>query len=104
MSLQNIARNFARLSIVYAEYKIENVAHIFNLHESGCSVWTAYRSRTKEIFTKSTRANAVDMKWSANVEHVTLMPVCSADGKVYSPVVILPEKDQKEPSTTGRFS
>lgn len=95
MSPENLAKHYARLAVVYKEYNISNAAQIFNLDESGCSVRTAHRSRAKALFNSAARTNSRELKWSGNAEHVTVMPVVSADGTVYSPVVILPGKMQK---------
>lgn len=90
MSPNNLAVFYARLEKVYKEYNIHDCAQIFNLDESGCSVRNACRSRAKALFETGKRSNSVDLKWSNNAEHITIMPVVSADGTVWAPVVVLP--------------
>ena len=43
----------------------------------------------------SGRSNSVDLEFSGNAEHVTIMPVVRADGERYGPVVIMPGVMQK---------
>lgn len=89
MSVTNLASFYARLKQVYREYNISSAEQVFNLDESGFSTRTAARARAKALMRSNGRNNSVELKWSANAEHATVMPVVSADGKVWNPVVIL---------------
>ena len=95
MSVQNMAEHFARLTQVYEEYGITSGAQVFNLDESGFSTRTAHRARAKAVCEKQGRSNAREMKCSKNADHVTIMPIVSADGRIYDPVAILPGKRSK---------
>ncbi|CDF33433.1 unnamed protein product [Chondrus crispus] len=95
MSPVTMAEHFARLHQVYREYKITSAQQIFNLDESGFSMRTVHRSRTKAVFERTARSNSKELKWSKNAEHATIMPVVSADGRVWCPVAILPGKRSK---------
>jgi len=41
------------------------------------------------------RSNSVELRRSSNADHVTLMPVVSADGSAWTPIAILPGKRSK---------
>ena len=92
MSPTNIAEHYARLQQAYNEYGICSGAQIFNLDESGFSTKTAYRARAKGVMEASGRSNSIELKWSSNADHVTLMPIFSADGRAWDPVAIAPSK------------
>lgn len=90
MSPCNVAVHFARLRKIYREFKIKCASQIFNIDESGFSTRKAGRGRAKAIMRKEGRSNSVELSWSQNADHVTLMPVVSADGSAFSPIAILP--------------
>ena len=94
ISPTNIAEH-SRLQQAYNEYNICSGAQIFNLDESGFSTETAYRARAKGVMEASGRSNSIELKWSSNADHVTLMPVVSADGRARDPVAIAPGKRAK---------
>ena len=95
MNDDNLARHFARLHYIYKEYKISNGEQVFNLDEGGFSTRTAPRARAKAVMETCGRSNSVGLKWSANADHVTLMPVVSADGTAWRPIAILSGKRHK---------
>ena len=95
MSPTNIAEHYARLQQAYNEYGICSGARIFNLDESGFSTKTAYRALAKGVMEASGRSNSIELKWSSNADHVTLMPTVSADGRAWDPVAIAPGKRAK---------
>ena len=95
MSPTNMAEHYARLIQVYKEFNISSGAQIINLEESGFSTKTAFRALAKAVIETHGRNNSVEMKWSSNASHVTLMPVGSADGRVWAPLAILPGKRAK---------
>lgn len=90
MSPQNLAEHFARLAQAYKEYQICSPEQIFNIDESGFSVRTATHARSKALFNSKGRSNSTELKWTANAQHVTIMPVVSGDGRAWSPLVVLP--------------
>ncbi|PXF46856.1 Pogo transposable element with KRAB domain [Gracilariopsis chorda] len=89
MSPENLASHFARIVQVYKEYKINSPEQVFNIDESGFSVRTATRAHSKALFNSKGRSNSVELKWSGNAQHVTIMPVVSGDGRAWSPLVVL---------------
>ena len=95
MSPHNLAEHFARLQQLYKEYGITTGAQIFNLEESGFSTRTAFRARGKAAMDRQGRSNSTELKWAGNAAHVTIMPVVSADGTVWTPVAILYGKRAK---------
>lgn len=101
MSPENIAEHMVRIGKIYMHFNIKHSSQVFNLDESGVSVRSANRGRSKAIFSSGRRTNCVDLKWSGNAEHVTIMPVVAADGEIYSPVVVLPGKNRKFRTTAS---
>ena len=95
MSPTNIAEHYARLQQEYNEYGICSGAQIFNLDESGFSTKTDYRARAKGVTEASGRSNSIELKWSSNADHVTLMPIVSANDRAWDPVAIAPGKRAK---------
>ena len=95
MSPHNLAEHFARLQQLYKEFGIKSVAQIFNIDESGFSTRTAFRARAKAAMELQGRSNSTELKWAGNAAYVTIMPVVSADGTVWTPVAILPGKRAK---------
>ncbi len=55
----------------------------------------ALGGREKCVVGKEVRPNTRYLKFQGSIDHVTVMPVVSATGKVYTPVVILPGKKKK---------
>ena len=69
---------------------------VFNLDESGSSI----RGMTlggceKCIVKREGPANTKNLTFRGCTDHVTLMPVVSATGQVYTPVVVLPGKQAR---------
>ena len=85
---ENIANHYARLQQAYDEYGVKSEEQIFNLHETGFSTRTANRARSKGVMEAMGRSNSTELKWSSNADHVTLMPIVSADGRAWDPVSI----------------
>ena len=95
MSPHNLAEHFARLQQLHKEFGITSGAQIFNLDESGFSTRTAFRARAKAAMDGQGCSDSTALKWAGNAAHVTIMPVVSADGTVWTPVAILPGKRAK---------
>ena len=90
MSPHNMAMHFARLKKAYTRFEIVSPAQVFNIDESGVSTRTGGRGKGKAAMNAEGRSNAVELEFSSNAEHVTLMPVVSADGKAWPPVIVFP--------------
>ncbi len=75
----------------------------FNLDESGFSIrGMALGGREKCVVGKEVRPNTRYLKFQGSMDHVTVMPVVSATGQVYTPVVIfLVRKQSTERGQTG---
>lgn len=65
-------------------------SQVFNIDESGFSARKASLSHVKAFFRASSLANSIALNWSSKTEHLTLIPVVSADGRAWSPISILP--------------
>lgn len=89
MSPMNLASHFAGLEQAYKELKITTPEQIFNIDESGFSVRTASCAPSKALFYSRGHCNSLELKLNGNAQHVTIMPVVSADDQSWSPVVIL---------------
>ncbi len=55
----------------------------------------ALGGREKCVVEKEVRLNTRYLKFKGSIDHVTVMPVVSATGQVYTPVVNLPGKKAK---------
>ena len=86
----NLALHYARIQLAYKRYEIVSPKQVFNIDESGCSARTGGRGKSKAIMRAKVRSNCTDLEFAANAEHLTVMPVVSADGVTWPPVVILP--------------
>lgn len=95
MSPHNLTEHFARLKQMNTESQVTSGAQIFNLDESGFSTRTAFRARAKAAMQSQGRGHSTELKWSSNASHVTIMPVFSADGTLWTPIDILPGKREK---------
>ena len=90
MNPRTLAMHYARLKQAYVKYKIVSPAQVFNIDESGVSGRTGGRGKGKAAMRASGRSNSVELEFAGNAEHLTIMPVVSADGKPWPPVVIMP--------------
>ena len=90
MSPYTLAKHYARLQTIYNLFKITSPEQVINLDESGISTKTDLRGKGKAAMHKDARQNAITPLFSANAEHLTIMPVVSADGTKYTSVVVLP--------------
>ena len=95
MCPENISKHYARLQQAYDEYGIRSGEQIFNLDETGFWTRTACCARAHGVMEAKGRRNAIELKWSANADHVTLMAIVSADGRAWDPVAIAPGKRAK---------
>lgn len=77
----NISEHYELLQQEYEEYGICSGAQVLNLNESDFPTKTAYRARAKRVLEARGRRNLIEIKWPANAERVTLMPVVCADGR-----------------------
>ena len=95
MTVENVAGHYARLKAIYEKYSINCRSQIFNLDETGFSMRGAERGRTKLVTIKDQRLNCVSLKLSGSIDHVTVLPVVSADGKMWNPAVVLKGKKHR---------
>ena len=96
MNPENVATHFARIKALCAKHSISDGCYVFNLDESGFSIrGMTLGGRSKCIVQRGTRANTREPKFKGTCDHVTLMPVVSAAGQVYTPVVVLPGKEAR---------
>lgn len=90
MCPRTMAMHFARLVRAYIFFNIVSPRQVFNIDESGVSSRTGGRGKGKAVMRSKGRSNSVELEFAGNAEHLTVMPVISADGKPWNPVVILP--------------
>lgn len=94
-SPENLSGHYARLAQVDMEFKVTTPEQIFNIIESGLTTKTSSRVRAKAVIERKKRSDSVELKWSFNSKHVTIMPVVSADGSTSRPIVIVQGKQAK---------
>lgn len=91
MNPENCAKHFARIKALCDKHGINDGCYIFNLDESGFSMrGMTLGGRTKCVVQRGTRANTREVKFRGTVDHVTLMPVVSGSGHIYTPLFVLP--------------
>lgn len=89
LSQSVLAAHLARLKNIYSTFGLTSPKQIFNMDESAVSTRSARRGKYKAALNASRRQNYITMKFSSIADHVTIMPVVSACGKVWNTVVIL---------------
>lgn len=62
---------------------------VLNLDESSFPTRTASRATAKAVIETCSRSISVELKWSADADQATLMPMESADGTAWRPIAIL---------------
>ena len=88
MSPRNMSMHYARSMQAYALYRIKCPAQVFNIDESGVSCRTGGQGKGHAAMRACGRSIAA-------AEHLTVMPIVSANGKCWLPVVIMPGVMQK---------
>lgn len=95
MNPENVATHFARLHAICEKHSINDSSRIINLDESGFSLRGMTIGRAKCIVKSGTRGNTRELKFRGSCDHVTLMPVVSAAGQVFTPLFVLPGKEAR---------
>lgn len=95
MSPITIAKHYAIMTWIYKTYDITSPPQIFKIDESCLSSRTGGIGKGKAAIRSNGHSNAVELELSSNIEHITIMPVVSADGKPRNRAVILPGTLQK---------
>lgn len=90
MSPRNFSVHYVGLKNAYEEYNMTHEAKAFNIDKAGLTTREAGRGRANVCMCKHDRSNILEVNSESNAEHVTLMPVLSADGKAWNPIAILP--------------
>jgi hypothetical protein len=79
MDPRNLAAHFVLLGALCSKYNITQANQVFNLDESGFSLKERNKQRVRVVTPMGRRANSVDLKFSGNVDRITIMPVVSAE-------------------------
>lgn len=87
---ENLATHFARIKALMDKHDITEADQVLNLDESGFSMRGMSFGRSKCLVQQGTRANTRELKWRGTCDHVTVMPVISAAGQVFTPLFVLP--------------
>ena len=88
---ENLAAHFARLRAICLKHNISDPCFLFSADESGFPVRGMTRGeRGKVVVSKKGKVLMREPKFRGTVDHVTVMPVVSAAGQTYSPVIVLP--------------
>ena len=89
MSPRTLPMPFACLDQAYKKYGITIPGQLFNVDASRAPTRNSGRGKEKASLRDHGRSNATDLAFASNAEHLTLMPVVSADVQPWPPVVIL---------------
>lgn len=65
------------------------VWHIFNIDESGFSIKMMTFRRSKCVGKSGTRGNSTQPKFRGSCNHINMIPVVSASGKVLTPIFVI---------------
>ena len=90
MRPRTLEMHFARLAQEYKKYDITSPRQLFNIDESGVLTRNGGRGKGKANMRASGRSNATELEFASNAEHLTVMPVLSADVHTWPLVVIMP--------------
>lgn len=88
-----LAAHFVRTEAIYAKYNIRDSRQVFNIDETGVSFRDLSRGRCiRAAGSSQSEVVSAGARFRGNIDHVTLMPVVSADGSAYTPLVVIPGK------------
>ena len=91
LTRDHVAEHIGRVKAIIARYNIKNAKYIFNLDQSGCSSQRMTgRSLREGVGPRHVALINSSVRTKVNLERVTIMPVVSANGFAYKPVVIYP--------------
>lgn len=82
ISSKSLAAHLARVALVYIEFQVLSPSKVANIDESGIYTRTEMTGRAKAAKNSKGRSNAVDPLSCRTSEHITIMPVVSATGKI----------------------
>lgn len=95
MDPEILAYHFAGLKEVIDKHKIRDPCRIFNLDDCGFSIRGMTLGRSKCAVKKGTIGNTRELTFKGTVDHVTMMPVILAFGKIFTPLLVSPGVDSK---------
>ena len=88
-----VMENIARVQAVVNRYNIHNPNFIFNMDQSGSSFENIIgRSLCKGVGLKGQNLRQMTISTKRNLNRVTIMPVVSAAGKMFTRCLIFPDK------------
>ena len=93
MSAANVAEHIARVQAACKRYNIKDGSRVFNMDQSGISfAKMCGRSLRKAVTPENIKPVQIAVRTKGNLERVTIMPVVSASGQTYTPVIVFPGK------------
>lgn len=92
MSPTSLAEHFARLKVLCEKYKITCSSQVFNTDESAVSTRARCNGKGVVLSSKGACTQCIELPWRGNASRVTIMPVVSADGRDWNPVIVIPGK------------
>lgn len=91
LSPRNVIGHIARVRAAMKRFNINSPAQVFNMDQSGISLAKIVgRSLRKGVGPQNTILVQKTVRTKGSLDRVTIMPIVSADGKAYKPVVIFP--------------
>ena len=91
MKEEHITEHIARQGAAYKRYSINHDDFVLNMDQSGISfAKMVRRSLRKGIGSSGQTLTQKAIRTSGNLERVTVVPVVSASGNTYTPVVVYP--------------
>lgn len=105
---EHICEHIARVQAAIKRYGIRSASQIVNMDQSGMSFKKMVGRSLRKGFVSNNKGNkssALQKTLSAkgNLDRVTIMPVVSACGKAFKPVVVYPGKLPHYRKVNGRF-
>lgn len=84
---RNLVVHFSELRDLCTKH---GTGKFFNLNESGFILRRKRKGRVRVVTTLGHRSKSIDLKCTVNVKRISIVPVVSADGRAWNPVVVLP--------------
>lgn len=93
MSTENIVKHFSRLQSIMNTTDIMEPTRIFIVNLLGFSIRGVSLGRLKRVVRNGKLGNTCETKFAGRCNHVILMSFVTAAGRVFTPLLLLPEKE-----------
>lgn len=92
VTASSILKHIARDQTAFGRYSINNAKHLFNTDQSAAYfAKMTGQSMRKCVGRKNMQLVLIEARTKGNLERLALMPMVSADGALYKPVLVLTE-------------